>query len=99
MGWYGGDERAVRSNKIREKLNTLHLPMNTSNNSIYPLDIIESFFVSVWTGCFKFSQTAIVRMDETLRQIFGWKRVASGTTLGRFFKSLIMRKTVVCLLN
>jgi hypothetical protein len=28
----------------------------------------------------------VVRVDETLRQIFGWKRVASGTTFGRFFK-------------
>lgn len=25
-------------------------------------------------------------MDEVLRQIFGWKRVPSGTTYGRFFK-------------
>jgi len=28
----------------------------------------------------------VVRLDEVLRNIFGWKRVASGTTYGRFFK-------------
>ncbi len=72
--------------KIREELARVNLPQGTSNNSINSLDIVESFFVSVWIGCFKFSHTAIVRVDETLRQIFGWKRVASGTSFGRFFQ-------------
>jgi hypothetical protein len=28
----------------------------------------------------------VVRLDDVLRQIFGWKRMASETTFGRFFK-------------
>jgi hypothetical protein len=48
--------------------------------------------VSVWIGCFKFSHTAVVRVDETLRQIFGWKRVPSGTTYGRFFQKFDYEK-------
>lgn len=71
---------------IREKLQTLSLPESRSNNSIEALTIIESFFVSVWIGATAFSQTAIVRLDDTLREIFGWKRVPSGSTFGRFFK-------------
>ena len=42
-----------------------------------------------WDGMdwlFRFSHTAVVRL-EVLRQIFGWNRIASGTTFGRFFKS------------
>lgn len=71
---------------ISKKLSTLNLPVSTSNNSIDAISIIESFWVSIWIGCFRFSHTAVVRVDEVLRQIFGWKRVASGATFGRFFK-------------
>jgi len=71
---------------IREKLKEMELPESLSNNHIEALTIVESFFASVWIGATAFSQTAIVRLDDTLRQIFGWKRVPSGTTFGRFFK-------------
>lgn len=50
------------------------------------MNIIESFWVSIWIGCFRFSHTAVVKLDEVLQQIFEWKRVPSGTTYGRFFK-------------
>ena len=71
---------------IREKLTELGLPEGTSNNRIDALSIVEAFWVSVWIGAFRFSHTAVVRVDETLKNIFGWKRVASGVTFGRFFK-------------
>ena len=70
---------------ISKKLSTLGLPEGKSNNSIDSVSIIESFWVSIWIGCFRFSHTAVVIVDEVLREIFGWKRVASGTTFGRFF--------------
>lgn len=86
--WGGMQEMKMIIEKtgILSKLEELPLPVNKSNNSISALDIIESFWVSIWIGCFRFSHTAVVRMDEVLRQIFGWKRVPSGTTYGRFFK-------------
>src|SRR5882757_9187488 len=71
---------------ISKKLLELGLPSGKSNNTIDAVTIIESFWVSIWIGCFRFSHTAVVKVDEVLRNIFGWKRVASGTTFGRFFK-------------
>ena len=71
---------------IREKIQFLHLPETTCNNSIDSLTVVESFFASVWIGATTFSQTAIVSLDDTLREMFGWERVPSGTTFGRFFK-------------
>ena len=86
--WGGMQEMKMLIDKtgISKKLCELGLPKSTSTNQIPPIDIIESFWVSVWIGCFRFSHTAVVRMDDVLRRIFGWKRVASGTTFGRFFK-------------
>src|SRR5206468_2515420 len=87
--WGGMQEMKMVLEKtgISKKIEELGLPEKKSNNSIEGISIIESFWVSVWIGCFRFSHTAVVRLDEVLRQIFGWHRVASGTTFGRFFKS------------
>ena len=71
---------------ISKTLLEIGLPESRSNNRIDAISIIESFWVSIWIGCFRFSHTAVVRLDEVLRQIFGWNRVGSGTTFGRFFK-------------
>lgn len=76
----------LETSGISKKLAELGLPEGTSNNSISSVNIIESFWVSIWIGCFRFSHTAVVRLDDVLRQIFSWKRVPSGTTYGRFFK-------------
>ena len=86
--WGGMQEMKMLLDKtgISKKLLELGLPQGKSNNSIDSISIIESFWVSIWIGCFRFSHTAVVRLDEVLRQIFGWERVASGTTFGRFFK-------------
>ena len=86
--WGGMKEMKMLIDKtgISKKLIELGLPQGKSNNTIDSISIIESFWVSIWIGCFRFSHTAVVRLDEVLRQIFGWKRVASGTTFGRFFK-------------
>src|SRR3954452_23770363 len=80
-------KKLIDKTGISTKLSSLGLPQSKSNNSIDAISIIESFWVSIWIGCFRFSHTAVVRMDEVLRQLFQWKRVASGTTFGRFFKS------------
>jgi Transposase DDE domain group 1 len=86
--WGGMKEMKMLIDKtgISQKLSSLGLPTSKSNNKIDSVSLIESFWVSIWIGCFRFSHTAIVRVDEVLREIFGWKRVACGTTFGRFFK-------------
>jgi hypothetical protein len=87
--WGGMQEMKMLLEKtgISKKIGELGLPEKKSNNRISGISIVESFWVSIWIGCFRFSHTAVVRLDEVLRNIFGWSRVASGTTFGRFFKS------------
>ncbi len=52
---------------ISGKLSQLGLPQSRSNNSIDAIRIIESLWVSIWIGCFRFSLTAVVRVDEVLQ--------------------------------
>ena len=72
--------------KIREILKESDLPWPGSNSGYDPVDIIESFWVSVWLGAVRFSHTAMVRFDDALKDIFGWKRLPCVSTYTRFFK-------------
>ena len=85
--WGGMKEMKVLIDKIQE----LGIPESKSNNKINGVNIIEFFWVSIWIGCSKFSHTAVVRMDEVIRSIFGWKLVASGTSVGRYFKKFTIK--------
>jgi len=71
---------------LKETLNQLPIPESTSNNRYEKEDLIESFLLSVWLGCYKFSHTHVLRLDDTLKQIFEWKQIPSDTTYKRFFQ-------------
>jgi len=75
-------KKPIDKTGISKKLGELNLLKGKSNNTIDAISIIESFWVSIWIGCFRFSYTAVVRLDKVLCEIFGWKRLASGTTYG-----------------
>jgi hypothetical protein len=71
---------------LKQILNSLPIPQSTSNNRYETDEIIESFLLSVWLGCYKFSHTHVLRLDDTLKQIFEWKQIPSDTTYKRFFQ-------------
>jgi DNA-directed RNA polymerase subunit N (RpoN/RPB10) len=71
---------------IREQLRVAGLPEPMSNCGYDPVMLMESFWVTVWLGGVRFSHTAIVRFDDALKDIFGWKRVPCVSTYTRFFK-------------
>ncbi len=72
--------------KFREALKASGLPQPGSNRGYDPVVMMEAFLVCVWIGGVRFSHTSIVRFDEALREIFGWKRVASVSTYTRWFR-------------
>ena len=71
---------------LKQIINSLPIPQSTSNNSYEVNEIVESFLLSVWLGCYKFSHTHVLRLDDTLKQIFEWKQIPSDTTYKRFFQ-------------
>lgn len=71
---------------LKTILQSLPIPQSTSNNRYETEDLVESFLLSVWLGCYKFSHTHVLRLDNTLKQIFEWKQIPSDTTYKRFFQ-------------
>lgn len=72
--------------EIIKALGNSGLPQPSSNCGYDPIHIVESFWVSVWLGGVRFSHTAIVRFDDAIKEIFGWKRLPCVSTYTRFFK-------------
>jgi DNA-directed RNA polymerase subunit N (RpoN/RPB10) len=72
--------------EIKKVLGESCLPWPASNCGYNPVQIVESFWVSVWLGGVRFSHTAMVRFDDALKDIFGWKRMPCVSTYTRFFK-------------
>lgn len=69
------------------------LPTSGSNSGYEALHIIQAFWVSVWLGANRFAHTSVLRHDNVLQKIFGWKRCPSDNTYVRFFKKLDIEKS------
>ncbi|MDP2208567.1 MAG: transposase, partial [Bacteroidota bacterium] len=77
---------------LRELLDIQDLPQPGSNRGYNPVDIVMSFLVSIWVGGNRFAHCALLRYDEVLKKIFGWKEVGSESTFSRFFRKFSMQK-------
>ena len=78
-------KRFVDSLGIRDKLHTLPLPEGQSNRAYDPAHIVESFWLSIWTGASRFIHADWLRYDTVLQDIFGFERMPSQSTYSRFF--------------
>ena len=74
---------------IREKLGTLDLPAPGSNRGYSAEEIIESFWLNVWTGASRYVHCNWLRGDAVIRDIFGFKQMPSQSTYSRFFGKFV----------
>jgi hypothetical protein len=78
-------KRVIDRLGVREKLQSLSLPAKGSNRSYSSTHIIESFWLSIWTGASRYIHADWLRYDKTLQSIFGWDMTPSQSTFSRFF--------------
>lgn len=62
------------------------LPKPGSNRGIDPVQMVQGFLVTIWTGGGHFAHTALVRFDAALRSIFELEEVGCVSTFTRFFR-------------
>jgi hypothetical protein len=85
-------QQLVESIGLRDLLEREVLPQPGSNRGYKPVDIVMSFLVSIWVGGNRFAHCALLRYDEVLKKIFGWKEVGSESTFSRFFRKFSFQK-------
>ena len=78
-------KRFIDQTGIRDYLCQLDLPHPGSNRGYCPIQIIESFWLSIWTGASRYIHCDWLRYDKTLHSIFGWEKMPSQSTYSRFF--------------
>jgi hypothetical protein len=78
-------KRFVDQLGIREHLATLELPARGSNAAYDPVQVIESFWLSIWTGASRYIHGDWLRQDVTWAAIFGYATLPSQSTYSRFF--------------
>ena len=78
-------KRFLDQTKIREQLDGLNLPEPGSNRGYDAKHVIESFWLSIWTGASRYIHCDWLRNDSVLQSIFGWRETPSQSTYSRFF--------------
>ena len=77
---------------IRKELGSLPLPVRGSNRGFSSVQLMESFWVSVWMGASRMTHAGWLRYDRVIGEIFQWKRIPSESTLSRFFHKFTWRR-------
>ena len=78
-------KRFVDQTGIRIFLKSLNLPSPGSNRGYDPVQIVESFWLSIWTGASRYIHCDWLRYDKVLQSIFEWDQMPSQSTYSRFF--------------
>lgn len=79
--------------QLREFIKTLPLPQSASNNRYEAEELVESFLLSVWLGCYKFSHTHVLRMNDTLKKYSGGSKYRAILRTNAFSRSSIRAST------
>ena len=78
-------KRFVDQTGLREYLQTLDLPQPGSNRGYDPHQIVEAFWLGIWTGASRYIHCDWLRYDTVLQNIFSWDQMPSQSTYSRFF--------------
>lgn len=79
-------KKLIEKTKINELLASLPLPQQNSNRGYSPIQLINNFWVSIWSGASRFEHLEVTRMDKVIQKIFGWTKMAGHKSFQRYFK-------------
>lgn len=70
---------------VIDDLQSVNLPQGYSNAAYDPVDIVQGFWLAIFTGASRYIHADWIRYDTTLQSIFDIKRLPSQSTYSRFF--------------
>ncbi len=78
---------------VREDLQAAALPKGLSNCAHRATELVEGFMVAAVRGAKRTAHTALLRHDQVIKELFGWKRqLASQSTFSRFFNKFVIER-------
>jgi hypothetical protein len=82
----------IDTTNIIKDLESVNLPRPKSNAGIDPIDIIQGFWLAIFTGASRYIHADWLRGDTILQEIFDIKRLPSQSTYSRFFHKFSWEK-------
>lgn len=82
----------IDTTNIIKNLESVNLPQPQSNAGIDPIDIIQGFWLAIFTGASRYIHADWLRGDTVLQEIFEIKRLPSQSTYSRFFHKFSWEK-------
>jgi hypothetical protein len=79
-------KKLIERTGINEELSRLPLPIQGSNRGFDPIQLINNFWISIWSGASRYEHLEVTRQDPVIQKIFGWKRMAGHKAFQRYFK-------------
>ncbi len=76
---------------MEEVLSELTLPQQGSNRGYNPIQLIENFWISIWSGANKFEHLEVTRQDKVIQEIFSWERMPGHRAFQRYFNKFNQR--------
>lgn len=73
-------KRFLDQSGVRECLRGLNLPQGGSNRAYDPVQIVEGFWLGIWTGASRYIHCDWLRQDHTLATIFDYQSLPSQST-------------------
>ena len=82
----------IDTTNIIKDLSSVDLPQPQSNAGYNPIDIVQGFFLAIFTGASRYIHADWLRYDTTLQQIFDIKKLPSQSTYSRFFHKFSLKR-------
>jgi hypothetical protein len=79
-------KKFIERTEINKQLALLQLPSQGSNRGYDPIQLINNFWISIWSGASRYEHLEVTRQDPVIQKIFGWKRMAGHKAFQRYFQ-------------
>jgi len=76
----------IKRTKINELLKDMGLPNQKSNRGYDPIQLINNFWVGIWSGANRYEHLEVTRHDRVIRRMFGWRRMPGHKAFQRYFR-------------
>ena len=82
----------IDKTRVIEDLKSVNLPIGFSNIAYDPINIIQGFWLAIFTGASRYIYADWLRYDTTLQTIFEIDKLPSQSTYSRFFHKFNIEK-------
>ncbi len=84
-------KKLIEQTGINAALKKVGLPVQRSNRGYDPVQLINNFWVSIWSGANRYEHLEVTRQDKVTQKMFGWKTMAGHKSFQRYFKKFTQK--------